>query len=105
MSDAKWADYVITAVGYNSEHTHIVEVEVRADLGSSLGNSQIFKRQRVVDLIKEGKTFITATLSGSQYKRGDNVGIVLFNKTEYIRTDGNSRGADNLGNLPELQSA
>jgi hypothetical protein len=101
MND-KWADYVITAVVYNSQHTHIVAAEAREDLGSTIGGATQMTRQKVVDLIKSGKRFVTATKSNDKWTKGEDVRIIKIGSSEYIRTDNNSVEKDNLGKLPEL---
>ena len=100
---AKWADYCISAVRYNSEHTHIVKVMVCPDQGEKLGNTTEWARLDVVNAIGQGNTFVTIYKnSDTNYKKGEDVRIVTVNGTKYIRTDANSKAADNLGNLPEF---
>ena len=98
----KWADYVITAVEYNSQHTHIIAVEVREDLGATLGGSLRLTRQNVVDLIRSGKRFVTATPQGEQFVRGEDVRVLKIGGIPYLRTDNNALEKDNLGKLREL---
>ena len=52
---AKWADYVITHVNYNEEHTRISIVKRRADLDSKLGESSIKTRTEIVNSINNFK--------------------------------------------------
>ncbi len=100
---AKWADYCISAVRYNSEHTHIVKTRVHADSGDSIGAANEWTRAEVVDAIGRGKTFVTITRnSDGKWSKGEDVRIVTVNGTKYIRTDANSKASDNLGNLPEF---
>lgn len=97
----KWADYGICRVKYNHGHTAIVEVEVRADNGASIGEPQRFARQSVVDAIERGITFVTIYARDGQWTRGDDVRVVRVGMEKYLRTDRNSVRADNLGSLPE----
>ena len=100
---SKWADYAITAVSYDNDHDHIQQLEVREDLGSSLGSPTIESRQRVVNSIKRGNTYVTATEDeNDKWQKGDDVSIIRVNGVDYLRTDGNSRASDNLGELPEF---
>ena len=100
---AKWADYCISAVRYNSEHTHIVKVNACDDKGDSLGSSSEWARTQVVSTLEAGKTFVTIYKGeDGKYKKGEDVRIIPFNGVKYIRTDANSKAADNLGNLPEF---
>jgi hypothetical protein len=100
---SQWADYTISAVRYNSQHTHIDQLEVRKDSGDSLGVANVWLRQDVISSIKSGKTFVTVLKNrDGTWRKGDNVSIVRVNGVEYLRTDGNSRASDNLGELPEF---
>lgn len=100
---AKWADYCISAVRYNMEHTHIVKVKVCQDLGDTLGDTSEWTRLDVVNSIGQGKSFVTIYKNADgKFKKGEDVRVITVNGTKYIRTDSNSRAADNLGNLPEF---
>ena len=99
----KWADYCISAVRYNAEHTHIVKVKVHADMGDNLGNATEWTRTEVVSAIENKKTFVTITPStDGKWKKGEDVRIITVGGVKYLRTDANSKASDNLGNLPEL---
>jgi hypothetical protein len=98
---AKWADYCISRVRYNEKHTHIVKVEAMPDNGDKLGVKIEFTRENVVSKIDNGVTFVTVTLDGGNYHRGEDVRIVRINSVKYIRTDQNQKESDNLGELPE----
>ena len=101
---AKWADFVISKVKYNRDHTHIVEVEVRTDTGESISNDpRRIVRQEVVSAILRGATFVTAYVRDGKWQRGEDVRVVTIHGERYIRTDNNSIRADNLGALPEYQ--
>lgn len=100
---SKWADYCISAVRYNPEHTHIVKVRVCQDLGEQLGNSTEWMRSEVVTSIGQGKSFVTIYKNADgKYNKGEDVRVVAVTAVKYIRTDANSKAADNLGNLPEF---
>jgi hypothetical protein len=101
---AKWADYLISAVRYNAEKTHIDKVKVHEDLGDKMGSAVETPRSTVVTNIKNGKTYMTVSKNEKtgKYEKGEDVGIVTVNNTEYIRTDANSIAKDNLGKLPEF---
>lgn len=100
---AKWADYCISAVRYDAAHTHIVKVRVHVDSGESIGAATEETRSTVVSLIERGRTFVTIVLSSDgKWRKGEDVHIVTVNGVKYLRTDANSRAADNLGNLPEF---
>ena len=100
---AKWADYCISAVRYNAEHTHIVKVMVYPDNGDKLGNSSEWARLDVVNAIGQGNSFVTIYKnSNGNFDKGEDVRVVTVNGVKYIRTDANSKASDNLGNLPEF---
>lgn len=65
MAD-RCADYVITAVRFNSASagTHIEEVRVYEDDGSNLVNLTTNTRSSVVTQLENGYTLCTATKSG-----------------------------------------
>ena len=58
---SKWADYGISAVKYNAEHTHIVKVKARRDNGDTIGSPSEQTRQNVIAAIKKGTTYVTIT--------------------------------------------
>ena len=56
---SKWADYCVSAVRFNSAHTHIDRVKALPDNGDNLGSAVEFTRQQVVTEIKNRVTFVT----------------------------------------------
>jgi hypothetical protein len=100
---AKWADYGISAVRYNTAHTHIDRVRAYPDTGESLGSLVEFERTTVVAKIKAGTTFVTIVLGADgQYRKGQPVYIIKVNGVEYIKTVDNGLPGDNLENLPQF---
>lgn len=98
----KWADYAITAVQYNDDHTRIMIVKRRMDLGEKLSEPDIKTRTEVVDSIKSGSSYVTAYYRNNQWQKGDNVIAYEIDGEYFIRTDGNRKKEDNLGELPEF---
>ncbi len=99
----KWADYCVSEVRYNTEHSHIVKVKVHVDNGETIGSASESQRSEVVNAIQNGNTFVTITRgTDGKWKKGEDVRTVTVNGTKYIRTDANSKASDNLGNLPEF---
>lgn len=96
----KWADYVIIAVKYDINETHIVEVQVKEDAGDKLINGGFWSREKVIENIKNGKKFVTAIKANDGVKIGEVVDIVNIKGIEFIRTDKNQEEKDNLGELP-----
>lgn len=100
---SKWADYCISAVRFNSAHTHIDYVRAAADNGSSLGVWQDYPRATVVAALKQGKTFVTVVRGpDGNYRKGQPVYIIVIRGVEYIKTRDNGRAEDNLDDLPEF---
>ena len=73
----KWADYLISAVSYNSDHSHITQVRAHKDNGDSVGNGEVYNRQVIVDAINEGTTFVTIYKnSADNWNRGQRVYVI-----------------------------
>lgn len=99
----KWADYLISRVKYNMDKNHIYSVEVREDLGNNVGDPQIQKRLWVVSELESKKTFVTILKNKERrWTKGDEVHIIAINNQKFIRTGGNKKEEDNLGELPEF---
>ena len=100
---SKWADYGISAVRYNTDHTHITMVRIHADNGETIGHASDQNRQHVISEIKKGTTFVTITKNAEgKWNKGQPVYIIKVNGTEYIKTVDNKKECDNLENLPEF---
>lgn len=98
----KWADYLISAVRYDANHTHIDKVEIREDKGEKIGVPYEETRPAVISNHKKGKTYCTITKGKDGWNKGAMVEILSVNGKEFIRTDKNQIEADNLGELPEF---
>lgn len=102
MDKPKWADYLIVAVRYDSS-SRIVIVKCRPDLERVVGAEVIQTRTEIMDNIRKGKSYVTATEGPPKtWTKGADVHIVPVNGIDYIRTDRNETTKDNLGNLPEF---
>jgi len=99
----KWANYGISAVRYNTEHTHIINVRVHVDNGDTMGSAKEWIRNEVVSAIDKDQTFITIMKdSNGNWAKGQDVHIVSINDVNYIRSDKNNLASDNLENLTEF---
>lgn len=100
----KWADFLIDAVRFNSQHTHIDLVRCRADLGDKVSDSTVqFSRQQVIAKIRAGIKFCTIYKGeNGNWKRGAAVIIVTIDGEEFIKTVSDKIKKDNLDNLPEF---
>jgi Protein of unknown function (DUF3892) len=97
----KWADYIITAVRFNSTGTHIEAVQIRADNGDTAGAATVATRAQVIASLEAGRTFCTATKSSDgNWQKGAAVKIVVVDQQKYLRTKADSIKADNLDRLP-----
>jgi hypothetical protein len=100
---AKWADWLISAVRYDSDHSRIVKVLAHVDNDDSVGSGQEQTRAAVVSSIEGGKTYSTITKSpDGKWRRGEDVRVVTVGGEKFIRTDANQTKGDNLGSLPEF---
>ena len=101
---AKWADFLITKVRYSNDKEFITKVEVNEDLGNGVGPVYEEERIKVVENLKMGRSYCTAPMDKGTMRllRGEMVGIVIIDGLEFIRTDKNQTGMDNLGELPEF---
>jgi len=98
---AKWANYVITAVRFNSAGTHIDQVQVREDSGDSLTSATTKTRSSVVTQIESGYTYCTATEgTDGKWKKGAAVKIFEIDGEKFIKTKADSSKKDNLDYLP-----
>lgn len=102
ITDDKWADYLISAVRYDAEHTHIDKVKAHEDKGGKITPSYEEDRETVVANINRGKTYCTILKKEGKWHKGEIVGIIVVNNREFIRTDKNKTESDNLGELPEF---
>lgn len=100
MAD-KWADYVITAVRFNPNGTHIQMVQLRTDDGQQLSAAYEATRTEVIHFLEQGYTLCTALhVGGDGVRKGAAVKIVEIDGDTFIRTRADNTRADNLGRLP-----
>jgi len=98
----QWANFLISAVKYNSDHTHIIQVKQHVDSDTQVGIAQVVSRQTVVSNIKSGYTYATIYPDGEKWKIGQRIIIYPVNGIEYIKTLADRTTRDNLGELPEF---
>ena len=97
----KWADYLISAVRYNPQHTHIVNVKRHLDTGEGVATFDIIGRIIVVKDLKDRKAYKT-NYQDNDRKWRESEHVRLVANTGFITTDPNTTTRDNLGNLPEF---
>lgn len=100
---AKWADFLISGVKFNDLRTHIESLEVREDLGETVGSPNMIARLKVVENIEKGITYMTIFRNSTTNKwdAGQEVRIIVVDNQKYLRTDRDKTPKDNLDNLPE----
>lgn len=98
----KWANYLISAVKYDDDHKHITHLKVHEDKGDKVGERQSYSRQKVVDAINSGTTFITIYKENKTWQKGQKVFVIEVNGVSYLKTVDNKKEEDNLENLPEF---
>ena len=102
---AKWADYLISAVRYDtsSGNRHISHLRVHPDSDTSVGMAETWTKDSVVSAINRRTGFVTIYKNpDGNWKKGEDVRVVVISSTSYLRTDANRIEADNLGSLPEF---
>ncbi len=99
----KWGDYAITHVRFDEGGKQILIAKV-LEVGKNLTNSIPLSRSVVVSLIKDGKTFTTATINSelNLWGIGKPVHIFPIKGKEFIRINPDEEEKDYLGNLPEF---
>ena len=97
----KWADYLISAVKYNFEHTLIVDVKRHLDQGDAIARANIVNRNIVVDNLRKGLRYKTIYQSqNNKWKMGEEIRIIP--NSGFITTDPNTTTRDNIGNIQEF---
>lgn len=99
---AKWADYLISAVRYNTEDTHIIMVKQHIDKGDKISSSEEVARLTVVNNLNNDYSYMTIYDDDGKWKRGEEVRIIKVGNSEFITTDPNETKKDNLGKLPKF---
>jgi hypothetical protein len=102
---AKWADYLISAVRYDSSSGghRISHLRVHPDGDSSVGAAETWTKDSVVTAINRKVGFVTTYKNtDGTWKKGEDVRVVVIGFNSYLRTDANRIEADNLGSLPEF---
>jgi len=94
------ADYLISVVRYNFEHTPIVDVKRHLDQGGNVACGNIVNRNIVLDDLKKGIKYKTIPQSqDGKWKIGEHIQII---SNKFITTNPNSTTRDNLEDLPEF---
>lgn len=98
---AKWADYGISAIRYDSDDQYIDQVKVHEDKGDTIGASKNWSRKEVLSAMDDDKTFSTILKENEKWKKGQDVHIITVDGRRFLRTDANKKSKDNLEKLPK----
>ena len=98
----KWADYLISAVKYDSNRK-IIQVRQHKDTGEEIGDGEIVDRSTLANNLKKGISYSTVFNSNSNWKIGDKIRYIRMGGDFSIRTDSNKVEFDNLKFLPEIE--
>lgn len=100
----KWADYLISAVGYKQVNfkKYIAKCMVHSDTGESVGQGSIWTREEILKSIDNKSTFMTIYKNDEKWSKGSEVHKIEVKNNYYLKTDPNSKEEDNLENLPEF---
>jgi hypothetical protein len=97
------ADFYIEKVRYNKGRNRIVWVSVREDDGKRLGGAYNMVRNRVVNLMRQGKQFMTIFRNDAgKYRRGQKLSFVQVKGSTFLRTDEDAVEQDYLLDVPEF---
>ena len=97
-----WADYLISAVKYDSCR-RILEIKQHKDTGGAIGEGEIIDRETLVENLQNGLKCATIFSSDSKWRRGDPVHMIKSREGILVRTDKNKVAMDNLKFLTELE--
>ena len=98
----KWADYLISAVKYDSDRK-ITQVRQHKDTGEAIGEGEIVDRSILADNLKKGMSYSTVFNSNSNWKIGNKIRCIRTAGDFSIRTDLNKVEFDNLKFIPEIE--
>jgi hypothetical protein len=96
------ADYYIEKVRYSKDRTRILSASVRENSGTKLSKAYDMQRDQILDLLHQGKHFMTIFRSESgKYRRGKPIRMAEVNGRDFIRTDQHQVKYDQLERIPE----
>jgi len=100
---SKWANYGISAVRFDPQHTKVEKVIAQLDLEEIFGTPSEYARHEIVAALKRNFSFVTIfTREDGKWKKGQLLRIANINGAEYLKTADDGRAVDNLENLPSF---
>ena len=101
---AKWADYLISEVSYDSNHL-ILKIKQHIDNGKTISQGDIVDRDTLANNLGHGASYRTLYNSLEKVRMGKNVRYFRAYDHHYIRIDKNKVRSDDLGDLPDIEDA
>jgi len=98
---AKWADYLISQVSYDSSHL-ITKVKQHRDNGNKMSVGEVVDRNTLANNLGHGIRYMTVYGDLGRVQMGKNVRYFKAYEHHYVRIDNNKVMTDNLGELPNL---
>jgi len=98
---AKWADYLISEVSYDSNHL-ILKIKQHTDNGETISQGDIVDRDTLANNLGHGSKYMTVYGDLNKLRIGKNVRYFRVDEYHYIRIDHNKVNHDNLGDLPDI---
>jgi hypothetical protein len=96
------ADFYVEKVRYSKDRTRILTASVRENSGTKLSKAYDMQRDQMLDLLHQGKHFMTIFRNESgKYRRGAVIRMAEVNGRDFIRTDQYQVKYDQLDQLPE----
>ena len=101
---AKWADYLISQVSYDSSHL-ITKVKQHRDNGNKMSVGEVVDRNTLANNLGHGIRYMTVYGDLGKVQMGKNVRYFKAYEHHYVRIDNNKVMTDNLGELPHLDES
>ena len=93
----KWADYLISAVTYDSER-QIISLKRHRDSGDEIGPGELIDKASVASDIDNGLSYMTIFSTLSNWKLGKKIRSSRVDNHYCLRIDDNKVKHDNLDN-------
>ena len=99
---AKWADYLISEVSYDSKH-RIKSALRHKDTGTDIEEPEIVTRVSILDDLRRGVSYCTMFSGVDTWTRGDRIRLHRVGARHSLRIDRNKVDFDNLGTILEMK--
>jgi len=99
----KWADYLISEVGYDKNYL-ILMAKRHEETKNGINNGELVDRIKISSDIVSGLTYNTIYNHISTWKKGNKINFFRIHGEPFLRIDKNKVNQDYLGDLPEIIS-